>query len=88
MIEQAYDARMGRAVASFYAAGVTTHAYLWTDCLRGQSVGELSAWLRNTAPAELTLQEALRLNAREHGCEARDQEDLDAELAIRAGRRR
>jgi hypothetical protein len=87
-IEADYDARMGRAVATFFASGAVTQTYLLATCLRPQTVGELSAWLRHTAPPELTLLEALRLNERERGCEGRDPSDVDAELAIRAWRQR
>ena len=85
MIEETYDARVGRTASTFYAAGAAAEGYLWSDCLRPQTVGELSAWLRTTAPPELTLLQALRLNAREHGCWPRDQADTDADLAIRSG---
>jgi hypothetical protein len=85
MMEEEYDARASGAVASFYSAGAATKTYLWGDCLRGQSVGELSAWLRTTAPPDLTLLQALRLNAKERGCEPRELADTDAELAIRSG---
>ncbi|SRR6266478_3110424 len=73
-IEKAYDARAAHAVASFYAAGAAAQGYRLTDCERPQTVGGLSAWLRTTAPPELTLLEALELNAEEHGCEPRGAE--------------
>jgi hypothetical protein len=79
-IEHLYDARAAHAVASFYAAGASAQGYLLTDCLRSQTVGGLSEWLRTTAPPDLTLLEALELNAREHECEPRG----DAEPAIEA----
>lgn len=85
--ERQYDERAARAVAVFFAVGATTQEYLLNECLRGQSVRELREWIRDTALPGLTLQEALRLNAKERGCEARDQADADAELAIRSGRR-
>lgn len=87
LTEQTYDERAARAVAVFFAQGALTQGYLSSECLRGQTVRQLRDWLRETAPAELTLLEALRLNGREHGCEARDSADVDAELAIQSGRR-
>ena len=84
-MEEKYDERAARAVAVFFAVGATTQEYLSSDCLRPQTVRELREWIRDAAPTELTLQQALRLNAKEHGCQPRDQADLDAELAIRAG---
>jgi hypothetical protein len=86
-IEELYDARAAHAVATFYAAGASAQVYLLSDCQRPQTVGELSAWLRTTAPPELTLLQALQLNAREHECEPRDPEDTDAEPAIEARQR-
>ena len=86
-IERRYDARARRAVEVFHASGALAESYLWSDCLKSQTVEELGAWLRTEAPAELTVLEALRLNAKQHGCEPRDQADADAELAIRAGRK-
>jgi hypothetical protein len=83
--EEKYDARAARAVAVFFALGATTQGYLSSDCLRGQTVAGLREWSRDSAPPELTLQRALRLNAKEHGCEPRAQADADAELAIRSG---
>lgn len=84
-VEETYDARMARALSTYYAHGVVTQRFLLATCLRSQTVGELSAWLRTMAPPDITLLQASRLNARERGCEARDQADADAELAIRAG---
>jgi hypothetical protein len=84
-IEEKYDAQAARAVAVFFALGAATHEYLASDCLRGQTVAGLREWIRDSAPPELTLQQALRLNAKEHGCEPRAQADADAELAIRSG---
>jgi len=86
-MEKRYDERAARAVAVFFAVGATTQEYLSSDCLRRSSVRDLREWIRDAAPAELTLQEALRLNAKERGCWPRDQADTDAELAIRAGPR-
>jgi hypothetical protein len=85
MAEERYDSRVSHAVASFYADGAAAQFYLLADCLRGQTVGELSAWLRTEAPPDLTLLQALRLNARQHGCQPRDSADTDADLAIRTG---
>jgi hypothetical protein len=87
-IERDYDARAARAVAVFFAVGAATQEYLLGDCLRGQTVRGLREWMRDMALPELTLHEALRLNAKERGCEARDQTDADAALAIWAGPRR
>ena len=84
-MEQEYDERAARAVAVFFAEAALTQQSLWSDCLRGQSVRELREWLRNDAPADLSLSEALRLNAKARGCETRSQADVDAELAIRSG---
>jgi hypothetical protein len=84
-MEEKYDERAARAVAVFFAVGATTQEYLSSDCLRGSSVRDLREWIRDSAPAELSLQQALRLNAKERGCEPRGQADTDAELAIRAG---
>ena len=86
-MEEKYDERAARAVAVFFADAALTQGQLWSDCLRGQSVLELRTWIREAAPSELTLQQALRLNAKEHGCEPRDQADADADLAIQAGHR-
>lgn len=88
VFERQYDERAARAVAVFFAVGATTQEYLLSDCLRGQSVRGLREWIRDMAPPELTLQQALRLNAKERVCEARDPADVDAELAIRSGARR
>jgi hypothetical protein len=84
-MEKKYDERAARAVAVFFAVGATTQEYLSSDCLRPQSVRELREWIRDSAPSELTLQQALRLNTKEHGCQPRDQADMDAELAIQSG---
>ena len=84
-MEEKYDARAARAVAVFFAVGATTQEYLSSDCLRGPSVRELREWIRDSAPPELTIQQALRLNAKEHGCQPRDPADTDAEQAIRSG---
>ena len=70
-----------------HADGALAESYLWSECLKSQTVEEPRAWLRTEAPAELTVLEALQLNAKQHGCVPRDQADTDAELAIRAGRR-
>jgi hypothetical protein len=86
-MEEKYDERAARAVAVFFADAALTQGSLWSDCLREQSVLELRTWIREAAPPELTLQQALRLNAKEHGCEPRDQADTDADLAIQAGHR-
>jgi len=86
-MERRYDARARRAVEVFHADGALSTGYLWTECLKSQTVEELRAWLRTEAPPELTVLEALKLNAKQHGCEPRDQADTDAEFAIRARRR-
>jgi hypothetical protein len=85
MTEQKYDERAARAVEVFFAVGAMSQEYLLSECLRGQTVLELREWLRNTAPPELTLLEALWLNAHQRGCQARAAEDVDAELAIWSG---
>lgn len=84
-LEERYDQRAARAVAVFYAEAALTQESLWSDCLRAQSVRELREWLHDAAPADLSLQQALRLNAKARGCEPRDQADVDAEFAIRSG---
>ena len=84
-LEAQYDGQAARAVAVFFAEAALTQQALWSDCLRGQSVRDLREWLRNDAPADLSLRQALRLNAKARGCEPRDQADVDAELAIRSG---
>ena len=82
-MENNYDARVARAVASFFAVGAASQLYLTSDCARSQTVGELSAWLRTAAPAELTLLEALEQNARERGCEPRGEELPAIEARLR-----
>jgi hypothetical protein len=83
-MERRYDARARRAVEVFHADGALAESYLWSDCLKSQTVEELRGWLRTEAPADLTVLEALQLNAKQHGCEPRDQADTDAELASSA----
>src|SRR6266850_1302249 len=80
-MERRYDARARRAVEVFHADGALAESYLWSDCLKSQTIEELRAWLRTEAPADLTVLEALQLNAKQHGCEPRDQADADADLA-------
>jgi hypothetical protein len=66
-IEGKHGEQAGRAVAVMLATGASAEAYLWSECLRGQTVRELREWLRDAAPAELTLVQALRMNDRAHG---------------------
>jgi len=80
-MERRYDARARRAVEVFHADGALAESYLWSDCLKSQTIEELRTWLRTEAPADLTVLEALQLNAKQHGCEPRDQADADADLA-------
>jgi hypothetical protein len=86
-MEERYDARATRAVEVFFAEGAMTEEYLLSECLRSQTVRELREWIRDEAPSELTLQQALRLNAKGRGCQARDLADTDAELATKSWRR-
>ena len=84
-LEGQYDAQAARAVAVFFAEAALTTQALWSDCLRGQSVREFREWLHDVAPADLSISEALRLNAKARGCEPRSQADVDADFAIRSG---
>jgi hypothetical protein len=60
-------------------------ASAWAEPPGVTTVAEFREWIRDSAPSDLTLQQALRLNAKERGCQPRDQADTDAELAIRSG---
>ncbi len=44
--ERRYDERASRAIAIFQADAALTAGFMWSGCLKSQTVAELRAWLR------------------------------------------
>lgn len=86
LVERTYGVQVAHVAAHQFAAGATAHGHVWLGCLRpGRTVRQLAAWLRETAPAVLTIRQALALDAEQHGCAPRAQEEIDAELKSGVG---